>query len=115
MDEWDLDEIWKWGLEEYEDLLVEWAGDLSDLFFVNDDNLLPNAGQAYGLGYVRTAEWVPLVNQIEGITDLGTVVNLSDALDEVLELSGLPTELLESPLGFLQSVLEGNLSTCMHR
>ncbi len=109
MEDWDLD-LWDWDDEEfYEDLLYDVADALSDQVFLSDRDSLPSDGEDYSLGFLDADDWLPLVTQLDEMLDLPILVTLVRELDELLELPGVPTEVLEDPLGFLESVLEGNL------
>jgi len=107
MDEWDFDddELWE-DEEEYLDPIVE---ELADTFFLSDDSYLPTDGDLYNLGHLEADDWWPLVRQLNETVDLEEVIELAEELDALLQLPGLPTQLLESPLGFLQTALAGNL------
>jgi hypothetical protein len=113
MDEWDFEDEWEWEEEEEEedreDLLYEWAEELADQFFLSDNNYLPNAGESYSFGFLDSEDWWPLVNQLDETVDLEAVIDVAAALDPLLGLDGIPTELLEDPLVFLETVLEGDL------
>jgi len=110
MEEWLLDEEWEWETgEDKQGFLHEMAEELADHFFLSDNRYLPEAGEDYGLGYLDPEDWWPLVKQLIEMVDLEAIADLMDVLDEQLRLPGLPTELLEAPLEFLESVLEGHL------
>lgn len=110
MDDWELDERWIWDeLEEGRDLVYELAGELADLCFLSDNELYPNAGGAYNLGYAAPLDWLPLAWQLNETVKLHAIVDHLTALDELLQLPGIPSELLEAPAEFLEGVLEGNL------
>lgn len=111
MANWDVEDEWDWGeAEEFaQHRLYALTDELADRFFLSDNNFLPDAGEDYDLGYLDPMEWWPLVNQLDELVDLEAVVDLADALTPLLGLDGLPTELLEAPLGFLIGALEGNL------
>jgi len=109
-DEWDLEDELFWDDEEtHEDLLDHWAEVLADQFFLSDNEYLPDAGDNYTLGFLEVGDWWLLVEQLDELADLESLVEQLVALDGLLRLDGLPTELLEAPLEFLESVLEGNL------
>lgn len=110
MEEWLLEDEWEWDPEEdARDFLYEIVEELSDRFFLSDNVYLPNAGEDYHLGYSSAEDWWPLANQLAEMVDLETLAELIGPLDEQLRLPDLPTEILEAPLDFLQSVLEGGL------
>jgi hypothetical protein len=110
MEDWDFEGLWEWDAEEdYEDLLQEVAHVLADSFFLSDNDFLPNVGEDYNLGHLSAEAWWPLVNQLDEMVDLETIVELADALDDLLGLPGVPTELLEDPHAFLESILVGSL------
>jgi hypothetical protein len=111
VDGWDFEDPWTWDEQEgdYQIFLYAVAEELSDLFFLSDNYYTPDAMEDYNLGYLAAELWWPLVTQLSGMVDLEAVVDLAHALDGLLRLPGLPTELLEAPLIFLESVLEGNL------
>jgi hypothetical protein len=110
MDEWDLEDEWEWDEEEIEQYRLHVLTDgLSGRFFLSDNDFLPDAGEDYDLGFLGPVDWFPLVNQLDELLDLEVLVDVADALAPLLQLDGLPTELLEAPLRFLGSALEGNL------
>jgi hypothetical protein len=104
MNEWDLfDAQTPFGM------LVNWAEALADLVFVSDNNLLPDDGEPYRLGFAEPEDWWPLVRQLDELVDVEAILALASSLDVRLQLGGLPTELLEAPLDFLASILAGHL------
>jgi hypothetical protein len=110
MEDWIFDDGWDWeGIADYHEFLQTVTESLADQFFLSDNKHLPDAGENYNLGYLEPEDWWPLINQLGEMVNLETIVDLTDALDALLRLPGLPTELLEDPLVFLQSVLEGSL------
>jgi hypothetical protein len=110
MEDWIVGEEWDWDPEaEQESFLYEMAEELADRFFLSDNEYPPDAGEDYDLGYLDAKDWWSVVNQLDELVELEVVVGLIDALDAQLRLPGLPTEVLEAPLDFLESVLEGNL------
>jgi hypothetical protein len=110
MDGWDLEDLWDWEeFDDYRSFLYDIAETLAELVFLSNPEYLPNAGDDYNLTYLETEDWWPLVKQLDELLDLEAVTNLLDELDPLLNLSGLPTELLEAPLAFLASALAGNL------
>jgi hypothetical protein len=110
MDKWDFDDFWWWDDEEEEtDFLYEWSEELADRFFLSNNDYLPNAGDDYSLGHLEPEAWWPVVNQLDEMVDVEAVVSLTRVLENLLRLPGLPTELLEAPLVFLESVLDGKL------
>jgi len=111
MDDWLFDDEMFWEDDEVDDdsYLYEVTYDLSERFFLSDNTYLPNDPDNYNLGYLDAEDWWPLINELTESVILGTLVDLSEKLDDLLGLGGLPTELLEDPYLFLQTVLEGNL------
>jgi len=110
VEEWDFEDLWLRDAEDdYEDFLEEVADQFADCFFLSDNDFLPNAGEDYSLGHLSAEDWWPLVAQLDEIVDLEVIAELSDALDDLLGLQGVPTELLEDPHAFLESILMGNL------
>jgi hypothetical protein len=110
MDGWDLEDLWEWEeFDDYRAFLYDIADTLADLVFLSNPEHLPNAGGDYNLAYLEMEDWWPLVNQLDELVDLEAVSDLLDELEPLLNLSGLPTELLEAPLAFLASALAGNL------
>lgn len=103
-----FDEEWD-DVDDYEGFLHRAVERLADLCFLSDNDYLPNAGDDYVLGYLDPEDWWPLVNQLDEAVDVETIVDLVEELDPLLRLPGMPTELLEAPLDFLQSILEGKL------
>lgn len=110
MDEWDFEDEWEWeGEEDYQELLYEWSDDLAGRIFLSNNEYLPDAGEDYTLGFLEIEDWLPLVNQLQEMANMEAIIAAADSLDPLLGLDGVPTELLEDPLGFLETVLAGNL------
>jgi hypothetical protein len=110
MEDWDLNELWLWDDDEgHDDYVYELAGELADVCFLSFNDLYPNAGEAYNLGYAAPLDWLPLAQQLNGTLDLEEIVDLLASLDDLLRFPGVPTELLEAPVDFLEGVLEGNM------
>ena len=109
MDESEFDDELDWVMAEDDDFVYEWAEELSDLFFLSDNDYLPIATDDYILGYLEAEDWEPLVNQLDELVDLDAILTLADQIQALLPRPGLPTELLEAPLDWLGSALEGHL------
>jgi hypothetical protein len=110
VEDWLFGEDWDWETDGAErTFLREIVEEFSEHFFLSDNNYLPTAGEDYFLGYLDRTDWWTLISQLDEMVDLDVVADLVDDLDEQLSLPGLPTEILEAPLDFLESVLEGNL------
>jgi hypothetical protein len=110
MDEWEFEEEWMWDPDDDEEFVHLWAQELADILFLSDNGYMPDSGQDYNLGYLEAEDWWPLCKQLDEMVDLEVVVRLVQTLDPLLGLDGVPTELLEAPLAFLETVLEGHLS-----
>jgi hypothetical protein len=111
VDDWDLSEAWTW-LEDEDEIedLYETAEELAELFFLCDPAYFPEDGDEYNLGYLDASDWWPLVRQLDDLeVNLDFLLELAYDLEPLLGFPGLPTEILEGPLGFLQSGLLGNL------
>ncbi|MBN1135818.1 MAG: hypothetical protein JXM73_04490 [Anaerolineae bacterium] len=108
-DELGFDDEWDWDSDEDDDLVYEWAEELAGRFFLSDNDYLPNASDDYDLGFLEAEDWEPLVNQLDELVDLDAILNLADQIQTMLPRPGLPTELLEAPLDWLESALEGEL------
>lgn len=108
MDESDLDE-WGWDASEDDDVMYEWAEELADRFFLSDNAYLPGAADDYDMGSLEPEDWEPLVGQLDELVDLDALLALADQIQSLTHWPGLPTELLEAPLDWLESALEGNL------
>jgi len=110
MDDIPFEDVWDWDDEEdVEEYLRELSEELADRFFLSDNAFLPEDVDDYQLGYLEPEDWWPLVNQLEEMVDLEVLVRSALMLDDLLGLDGLPTELLEDPLTFLETILEGHL------
>ncbi len=110
MDDWLFNDDMFWeDDEDATDFLYEVTYELSERYFLSYNAYLPNNPDAYRLGYLEAEDWWPLVNELVEIVALETLVELSEKVDDLLGLPGLPTELLEDPYLFLQTILEGNL------
>jgi len=108
-DEIDFDDEWGWDSDEDDDVVFEWAEALADHFFLSDDDYVPSATDDYDLGFLEPVDWEPLVGQLDELVDLDAILTLADQIQALLPWTGLPTELLEAPLDWLQSALEGDL------
>lgn len=109
MDDWLLDEEWFWKEDDEDDVLYELTYEFSEHFFLSNNIYLPNEEDRYQLAYLDPEDWWPLVKELAGLVPLEFLLESIEKLDELLGLPGLPTELLEDPYVFLQTVLEGNL------
>ena len=111
MDDWAFEDEWDWmeDAEEESSRLEEICVELASLYFLSDNDYLPDALDDYYLDDLDTKDWWPLVAQLDDITDLELVLRLSLRLEDLLGLTGVPTELLEDPFAFLESVLQGHL------
>lgn len=107
MDEWDLEEWWEEADEDAS--LYEWTEELADRFFLSDNRYLPDSGDDYQLGYLDAGDWWPLVIQLNELVHLPSFFESVEELDELLRFPGLPTQLLEEPLTFMDHVWEGHL------
>jgi len=109
VDELEFEDELDWDLAEDDDFVVEWAEEMADLFFLSDNDYLPAAIEDYTLGYLEAEDWEPLVRQLDKLVDLDAILTLADQIQSLLPWPGLPTELLEAPLDWLQGALEGDL------
>lgn len=110
MDDWEFDAFWEWEDEEdHQDFLFATAAELAELYFLSDNAFTFLNRDDYDLGFLSPESWWPLVNQLDKLVDLELLVELSYTLDKHLDLDGLPSEVLEAPLVFLESCLGGNL------
>ena len=110
MDEFDTD-VWRelGAFEDYHDFLFEITAELAEFVFLSDNDYAPSAGDEYSFGHLRPKDWWPLVNQLDEMIELSIMLGLLEELDSLLDLPGVPTEVLEAPLAFLSSVLSGDL------
>jgi hypothetical protein len=108
MEEWWFDDDALWDDDDEEEL-YDICSELSEHFFLSDNDYLPNSYDDYHMGDLEADDWWPLVQQLSETSDMPTIVVLARQLDKLLGLPGVPTEVLEDPLGFLESVLEGHL------
>jgi hypothetical protein len=112
MADWELEELWEFDAEEeYEDLLQEVAELLAECVFLSNDDPFPMPGQEYNLGYLSPEDWWPLVSQLDETVALERVVELVVTLDDLLQLPGVPTEVLEEPYLLLERILAGDFPT----
>jgi hypothetical protein len=109
MDESEFDEELLWEPGSDDDLVSEWAEELADRFFLSDDLYLPSAGDDYDLGFLEAEDWEPLVGQLDELADLDAILTLADQIQTLLPWPGLPSQLLEAPLDWLESALEGDV------
>ncbi len=110
MDDWLLDDEMFWDEEGDDDIyLYEVALELSERFFLSNNAYMPSELEQYRVDYLEVEDWWPLAQELVEIVDLEVLVELGSRLDDLLKLPGLPTELLEDPYVFLQTLLDGNL------
>jgi hypothetical protein len=109
MSEMDSDDEWGWNSSEDDDLVYDWAEELADRFFLSDNDYMPSAADDYELGFLEAEDWEPLVGQLDEMVDLDAILTLADQIQTLVPWTGLPTELLEAPLDWLESALEGDL------
>lgn len=109
MDDWLLDDELFWEDEDDGSFRYEVTYELSERYFLSHNAYLPNDLDNYRLGYLEAEDWWPLVQELLEVVAFETLIELSARLDDLLGLPGLPTELLEDPYLFLQTLLEGNL------
>jgi len=107
MEDWWFEDEDDW--EDDDEQLYEICDDLSERFFLSDNDYLPESYDEYHMGFLDTDDWWPLVMQLSETSDMALVAQLAGQLDKLMNLPGVPTELLEDPLGFLESVLQGHL------
>lgn len=107
MEDWWFEEEEDW--EDDEEQLYDICDELAERFFLSDNDYLPESYDDYYLGYLDADDWWPLVLQLNETSDMALVAQLATSLDNLMNLPGVPTELLEDPLGFLESVLQGHL------
>jgi len=87
------------------------AEDLAGLVFLSDHAYQPEESDHYNMGFLEREDWWPLVMQLEGTVDLDVCLSLLEELEPLLNLDGVPSALLENPLGFLELALDGHLPT----
>lgn len=111
MEDWEFDELWEDSEEHYGRYLYYLAIEMAESFFLSDNDYSLAEIEEYSLGFLQPEDWWGLLNQLTEMVDLEVILELADDLDELLGLEGLPTELLEAPATFLESVLDGDLPT----
>jgi hypothetical protein len=111
MSDWETEEDWLWDLEDDEDeaLPFELAEPFAECFFLSDNDYLPSAVADYSLGFLEPADWEPLLDQLDEVADLDAILALAETILPLVQLPGLPVELLEAPLDMLEHVLRGEL------
>jgi hypothetical protein len=112
MEDWEFNDLWEEdSQEDYQHYLYYLAAELADSFFLSDNGYSPAEMDDYSLGYLEAEDWWGLLNQLTELVDLEGILELASDLDGILGLPGLPSELLEAPVDFLESVLDGDLPT----
>lgn len=86
-----------------------WAREMADLFFLSDeigglDGTTPDDWIA-----LEPDDWLPLIEQLDILTDLDEVIETSEELLDLVEWEALPTAVLESPFDYLEDLLEDYL------
>ncbi|MBN1661065.1 MAG: hypothetical protein JXA93_21910 [Anaerolineae bacterium] len=112
MDDPFFEDEWFWDDEEEDEYDYDWfelVEELADLFFLSDNDYLPDDPDNYEITYIDADDWWPLVDQLTDQLDLVLLLHHARELEPLLSLAGLPTELLEDPITFLTSVLDGHL------
>lgn len=107
----DMDDELDWLMDEddQEDNIALWAEVLADSFFLSDNEFMPEDVEEYDLGFLEPEAWEPLVEQLDGLVDIDAILDICEGLQPLLRLPGLPTQLLEAPLYWLEGALMGNL------
>lgn len=107
MDEFDFSD---WDeFESQQAFLLYACRELSKRVFIADEHYAPEAMDDYNLGYLDAADWWPLAVQLDEIMDLEGLIAVLTEIDATLQFPGVPSELLENPLGFLSAALGGYL------
>jgi len=112
MDDPFFDDEWLWDDEDEDEDEYDWfelVEELADVFFLSDNEYLPDNPDDYEIAYLDPDDWWPLVQQLTGQVDLFLVLHHAQQLESLLSPPGVPTEVLEDPIGFLTSVLDGHL------
>jgi len=115
VNDWEMDELFEEWADEYldsdepEDLWLDYTIFLSQRVFLSDNDLTPNMTEDYYLGQAEPEQWWPLVLQLDLMVNMSDVLMSLEELDELLDLPGLPSAVLEDPLAFLGTALAGNL------
>lgn len=110
MEDWELEDLWEdESHEEYGRYLYYLATELADAFFLSNSEYSLTEMEDYSLGYLEPEDWWGLANHLTEFVELAGVLDVAERLDDLLGLPGLPTELLEAPAAFLESVLDGDL------
>lgn len=110
MQDWEYEDLWDWeDQNDHELFLYGLAQELAARFFLSHNDFVPSDEDDYNLGHLGADDWWPLVNQLDDMVDWESIALTIGALDALVGLAGLPTELLEDPYMFLSTVLEGNL------
>ncbi|MGD8463801.1 MAG: hypothetical protein PVI09_08020 [Anaerolineae bacterium] len=117
MDAWDLwddweemDEFDEFGeLEDFHNRLLRVSMALSELVFLSDPEAALADLDSYQIDYLEPADWWSLVRLLEEMVDLDLLLSILYELNDLLQLPGLPSELLEAPLTFLDACLVGEL------
>jgi len=113
-DDWENDEDWdEFGednsAEYWQYMLLDATMFLADTVFLSDEHSYPWETDEYNLGFVEPRVWWVLVEQLAQMTNLAAVITALEALEDLLPLDGVPSQVLEDPLGFLMVVLDGHL------
>ncbi len=86
-----------------------WAREMAALFFLSDevgglDGTTPDDWIA-----LEPDDWLPLIKQLDLLTDLDKVIEIGEELLDLVEWEALPIAVLESPLDYLEDLLEDYL------
>jgi len=86
-----------------------WAEELANLFFLSDevgglDGTTPDDWIA-----LEPDDWLPLIEQLDTMAELDDIIEASEELLNLVGWEALPTALLETPLDYLEELLEDYL------
>ena len=86
-----------------------WAEEMANLFFLSDgvgglDGTTPDDWIA-----LEPDDWLPLIEQLNILTELDYIIEVSEEFLNLVEWEVLPSALLEAPLDYLEDLLEGCL------
>lgn len=86
-----------------------WAEEMADLFFLSDEVGGLDGTTSDDWIVLESDEWLPLVKQLDILAELDEVIEISDEILNLVEWDALPIALLESPLDYLEDLLEDYL------
>ncbi len=89
--------------------LEMWAEEMAGLFFLSNEMGGLDGTTPDDWIDLEPDDWLPLIEQLDVLADLNEIIEVSEELLNLVGWEALPTAILESPLDYLEDLLEDYL------